>query len=86
MRGFVLMLVCCGILSGGCASMEDAFKPRDRDYRDDVNDGEEYHDEWDSVRKEGRGSDPSEKEWDPWTKHLMSPKAMAIERNLGYGY
>jgi hypothetical protein len=83
MRPFVLLLAClaCG-LPAGCQS----FRPSARDYADEANDPDGAHDEWDSVRQEGRGTDATEHEWDKWTPKLMSPKAMAIERNLGYGY
>ena len=89
---FVLLALCCSL--PGCAMFNDgkesvdatanALKPRDHDYRDVVNG--EFDDEWSGVRKEGRASEPTEQEWDGLTKHMMSPKAMAIERNLGYGY
>jgi hypothetical protein len=88
MRGILFVLMCCasGLLAG-CATMSDGtLKARDHDYRDDANDATAHHDEWDTVRKEGRGAEATEQEWDSWTKSLMSPKAMAIERNLGYGY
>src|SRR5258708_2160091 len=93
--GFVLICVACG-LSTGCALMNDgkesvsatanAMKPRDHDYRDDANDGDSYHDEWEGAGKEGRAAEAKEHEWDALTKHVMSPKAQSIERNLGYGY
>jgi hypothetical protein len=43
----------------------------------------EYQDKWASVGKEGRGSRPMEDEHDPFNKWLRSPKAAAIENNLG---
>jgi hypothetical protein len=45
----------------------------------------DLNDEWDYVGHEGRGHRPVEHEWDRWTPYLMSPKARAIEQNLGYG-
>ena len=40
--------------------------------------------EWDFVGDEGRGDQTRERDPDPWfKKYLMSPKANAIERNLG---
>lgn len=82
MRGILFVLICCAAgLSAGCATNDNLMKSGgDQDQSFD------YHDEWDSVRKEGRGSEATEKEWDSWTPKLMSPKAMAIERNLGLGY
>jgi hypothetical protein len=86
MRRMMFLLVClsCG-LPAGCGTL-GSVKPRHGGYRDDVNSGDEYHDEWSSVRSEGRATDPTEHEWDSWTPHLMTSKAMAIEKNLGYGY
>ena len=81
MRPFMFLLAClaCSLLSG-C----ETFRPNSRDYDDDTS---KTHDgEWSNVRKEGRGTEPEEKEWDKATPYLMSPKAMEIEKNLGYGY
>lgn len=82
MRGMLLALVFCasGLMIGCATTNESALDSRGIDMPDGS------HDEWDSVRKEGRGADATEKEWDSWTPKLMSPRAMAIERNLGYGY
>lgn len=85
MRGILFVIICCACgLSIGCATTNDSNLLNSRNH--DVNDSPEHHDEWDSVRKEGRGAEATEKEWDSWTPNLMSPRAMAIERNLGYGY
>ena len=97
MRALLILLACllpslstgCGMMSAGrdmADSTLDTMTPRDRDYRDDANLSGDYNDEWKQVGKEGRGNMPVEREWDGLTKHWMSPKAQAIESNLGYGY
>lgn len=94
----VLLLGLCASLSAGCSMLNDgkesidatadAFTPRSHDRRDDINgvNGQTFNDEWSGVGKEGRGTEAREREWDGLTKYTMSPKAQAIERNLGYGY
>lgn len=92
---FGLIGMACG-LATGCAMLDDgkesvaatanAMKPRDHDYRDDANDGDTYLDPWKGVGEEGRASEAKEHDFDALTKHVESPKAQAIERNLGYGY
>ena len=73
MRGILLVFICCACgLSVGCATgRENALKVPDMD------DPQAYHDEWDTVRKEGRGAEATEKEWDSWTPKLMSPDEFA---------
>lgn len=98
MRKFavVLLLFSAPGVFTGCAvtdagkniadSSLDVLKPNARDYRDTVNDPAEFHDEWSEVGRDGRGSTAREHEWDKLTPVMMSPKAMAVERNLGFGY
>lgn len=96
MRPLLVFAICLAVVpSAGCAltsaakevadSGSETFKVDSRDYRDDSN-SKDFGDEWGGVGKEARGATAREKEWDGLTKYMMSPKAMSIERNLGYGY
>ena len=89
----LLLSMACGVcfLSAGCAMFEEGrhaaqntLKVRDRDYRDDNNFADEYHDENDSVQQLARGDQPMDHESDRLTNLWTSPKARAIERNLNY--
>lgn len=90
----ILLLLGSSLSCTGCALWDagkdvtkagaDQFKFRDRDYRDDANLDDNYNDEWGGVGKEGRGHEPMEHESDGLSKWWASPKARAIERNLGF--
>jgi len=43
-------------------------------------------DDWDFVGEIGRGGTPPEQDPDPWWKFIASPKARAIEKNVGVVY
>ena len=76
MRPITLALICLtSMLHCGCA----AFNP---DSKWNVNRGE-YHDESDLVGKVGRGDQQLEKPPDGMGSWLYSPKARAIQHNLG---
>ncbi len=61
-----------------------AMTPRSSDYYDP---SEAVEDDWSIVGHEGRGDTPLEQDPDPWWgKYIMSPKARAIEQNLGFQY
>jgi hypothetical protein len=77
----LLSLVCVPLC--GC-TLDEVVKNGTKGYSDS-NDAD-MHDSWDVVRKEGRGGDPVEHEWDKLTPIVSSPQAQAIEKNLGYGY
>jgi hypothetical protein len=69
----------------GCAAPLNQFKPfaflaRHTDGDDNDRD---FKDNWAQVGKEARGNRPLEDDGDPLNKWLRSPKAAAIENNLG---
>lgn len=86
-------MILCGfcLCSSGCAlgdlgkniadSTVKMFKPTSRDYFDESDVGV---DEWSQAGDEARGDQAKEHESDGLTKYMSSPKAQAIERNLGY--
>ena len=76
MRRTALLLSCLFAICGsGCAMLDPNSKLN-------PNRGE-YHDEFDTVGKEGRGNVEREKKIDPLGDWLYSPEARAINRNLG---
>jgi hypothetical protein len=76
MRPIALVLLCLtSTFLCGCS----AFNP---DSKWNVNRGE-YHDESDLVGKVGRGDQQLEKPPDSMGNWMYSPKARAIQRNLG---
>jgi hypothetical protein len=94
MRHVMFVSVCCGcVLSAGCGLFSagremskasvDQFAPRTHDYRDDVNDSDEFVDPHVAVGREARGHLPPDHESDGLSKYIASPKARAIERSLG---
>ncbi len=85
-----MVLLMVGVLPGctafqaGREMMSESmkiFKPRTNDYRDV---SQEEGDNWEFVGKEARGNRPLEDQKDPIRDLFMSPRAKAIERNLGY--
>jgi hypothetical protein len=86
-----LVVVClpgCGLFQMGqdvTKASWKQFRPKTRDYADPINDpnSKDYQDEWSTVGSEGRGDQSFDKESDALTKWISSPKARAIERNLG---
>jgi hypothetical protein len=72
---FLVILVLMMPMAAGCA----VFNPNSRW---NVNRGE-YHDDADLVGREGRGDQAVEKAPDGMGSWLYSPKARAINRNLG---
>jgi hypothetical protein len=88
----VLLLVVLAISQTGCALMEPVqtfsrgigktLKPRGTDYSSP---GDDVDSQWDFVGVEARGDRPIEIDNDPFRNGLMSPRARAIERNLGIG-
>ena len=95
MRRPLMVLLCvssflltgCNVMSEGkrtAKTAADGFAPRSRDLdSDDNRNGGEYVDPWRFVGKEGRADEQMEHESDGLTKYMSSPKARAIERNLG---
>lgn len=85
------MLCWLCLCSSGCAvadlgksiatSTAKMFKPSSRDYFDESDVGV---DEWAQAGEEGRGDQAKEHESDGLTRYMSSPKAQAINRNLGY--
>ncbi|GIX04527.1 MAG: hypothetical protein KatS3mg114_0396 [Planctomycetaceae bacterium] len=66
----------------GCASLwKQSLKTGLTDDGDDNHPG--YVDQWEYVGKDARGVRPMEEDPDPLKHWLRSPKAAAIERNLG---
>jgi hypothetical protein len=61
----------------------DTFTPTGHDYRDDANSSGDYVDNFSFVGREGRGHEAKDHQSDGWTNFLSSPKARAIENNLG---
>ncbi len=74
----------CAIIDAGNNLFQfswNAVKPRPTDYKNPTDDDGS---EWDFVGQDGRGD--RAKEYDPdrwWKKYVSSPKANAIERNVG---
>lgn len=70
---------------GGCATsptptrLWDWLQSGDPEDDNDKN----FKDAWSQVGTEGRGSRGLEDDRDPFNKYLRSPKAAAIENNLG---
>lgn len=83
MRRFLLILVCCACGSSiGCQTMNR--RAMSEAERTEVYNPKDYTDEYDVVGKEGRGHQAMEHESDFLTRFISSPKARAINRNLGY--
>lgn len=76
------VLIC---LLSGCATPPSQFRPFA--FLEQGTDGDDnnadYRDAWSQVGKEARGNRPLEDDHDPLNKWLRSPKAAAIENNLG---
>lgn len=83
MRRFLLILACCacGVLPGCQTMNRRAMSEAER--TESLN-PKDYHDEFDVVGREGRGHQAMEHESDGLTKWIESPKARAINRNLGF--
>lgn len=90
-----ILLVCVSLVTltvSGCSLVESptsamrrlkrTFTPNPTDWDSKASDDKG---EWDFVGEEGRGDQERERDPDQWfKKHLMSDKANAIERNLGF--
>ncbi|MFO0976720.1 MAG: hypothetical protein U0996_10005 [Planctomycetaceae bacterium] len=90
-----IRLVCVLLVAlfvSGCSLVESptsamrrvkrTFTPNPHDWDSKASDDKG---EWDFVGDEGRGDQPRERDPDQWfKKYLMSDKANAIERNLGF--
>lgn len=76
---YLIACLTCLFVSGllGCSTFQQAYK-----YQEDAI--KEYHDDWKIVGEEGRGELPREKETDKLTPWLQSPRARAIEKNMGF--
>lgn len=94
MRRFVRLSVCgLSLWLSGCVVADvgrdltkgtvDTFSPTGRGYRDDANSDGDYVDNFSYVGREGRGDTPMEHQSDRLTNFWTSPKARAIERNVG---
>jgi hypothetical protein len=85
-RWFARLALCLVCLSTGCATTGSPSRMwtwlQSGGGPDDDN-TPEYQDKWALAGQEGRGLRQMEDEHDPFNKWLRSPKAAAIENNLG---
>ena len=89
-----LWILACSLLIGqsGCAlvdmgketfgALTKQFTPKGHDYVDSANDEGALIDDWSHVGTEARGDKSRDKESD-WFSQFETPKARAINRNLG---
>jgi hypothetical protein len=81
----VWLALLLSLASTGCASLG----PNGKAWRwlqsgdPDNDNNEKFKDKWSQVGQEGRGGRELEDEHDPFNNWLRSPKAAAIENNLG---
>jgi hypothetical protein len=81
-RFFLILILGAGVPLAGCETMNR--RAMSDSERSEYYNPRDYHDEFDGVGQEGRGHQAMEHESDWLSRFVESPKARAINRNLGY--